>query len=440
MKATLLILSFLIIGACSQVEKQVSSDTVSGYYVSPSDKYVYVDGTRFMKPGGTPFVINAINIGYTFHEENETWTFDLANSDFQDIYDMGFNTVRLNFAWSQLEPECGLIDSAFVNDLKEYVSRAEKSDLFVILGMRQFLWGKGIPEGYGAPGWALLKKDTVHKHSGYHPSTAYVESPLIHTAFDNFWGNQKAEDGIGLIDHYASAWKYMAQTFAEDSMVIGYHIINNPSLGSPVAELTKKAVRNRKMALALDVVPVWRLTDFQLYYAALKDVEKDTSVYRDHWLDAFNPSIKRMEDQWLMPFYTIIGEAIRTEDNSHILFTEMSRMANEGADTGIRRIVYKSGNPETLQAVSSNIYGELIDLVHFKFERHHQAASRNVLPLMVGEWGNLGNEDNFYDYDPVPAAKMLADTFKFQNVSSAYWQFKPGLESESYFKVIKNML
>jgi endoglycosylceramidase len=438
--ASLLIMLLTLLDACSGVEQQDMPESSTDFMVSPSNKFIYTDDQDFMKPNGEPLIIKAINIGYRYHEENGSWSLNEGIKDFQKIHDLGFNAIKLNFSWSQVEPECGLFDSVFVKDLRQKVVEANKSGLYVILGMTQFLWGEGIPDGHGAPIWALIKTDTVHRHNGYHPSTAYVESPLIHTAFDNFWENTPAKDGKGLIDHYADSWKLIARMFNGDSLVLGYQIINDPFLGSSSAELTRKAVIKRMLPLTIHAVPVWRLSDFQVYYAALKDVEKDTLKLLDHWLAYFNPQVRELEEQWLMPFYTTIGSTIREVDKSHIIFTEMSQKASEGAIPGIRRIKYKSGQFEKQQAVSATLYDEKVDKATFRLNRLWQTSHRLHMPLFVSEWGKLDNFDNYYEYDPVPATKNLTSAFKGREISSSYWEFRPDLESESYYPVIHDLL
>lgn len=56
--------------------------------------------------------------------------------------------------------------------------------------------------------------------------------PAHWRAWDNFWANQPAPDGIGLQDHYAAAWRAVAARFAEEPGVLGYDFMNEPYPGS----------------------------------------------------------------------------------------------------------------------------------------------------------------------------------------------------------------
>src|SRR5690625_7014008 len=88
-----------------------------------------------------------------------------------------------------------------------------------------------VKYGDGAPEWATLDEDLPHV-TGDVWSDAYLMSPAVQTAFDNFWNNTPAEDGVGIQDRFAQLWKHIAERYADNRTVIGYDILNEPFIGS----------------------------------------------------------------------------------------------------------------------------------------------------------------------------------------------------------------
>ena len=90
---------------------------------------------------------------------------------------------------------------------------AEKYGLYVFLDMHQDLYSCKYSDG--APEWATLTDERPHITEGNMVwSDAYITSPAIQRAFDNFWANTPASDGVGIQEHYARAWRHVAKRYA----------------------------------------------------------------------------------------------------------------------------------------------------------------------------------------------------------------------------------
>src|SRR5204862_536860 len=96
----------------------------------------------------------------------------------------------------------------------------------------------------GAPAWATLTDGNGKGQQGGIWSDAYFTNPAVQAAFDNFWANKPAPDGVGLQDHFAHAWRHLAERYAGEPTVIGYDLFNEPNMGSrsPEAQLTMGVV------------------------------------------------------------------------------------------------------------------------------------------------------------------------------------------------------
>lgn len=154
--------------------------------------------------------------------------------DAQFLADNGFNVVRLGVIWAGVEPQPGVIDTAYLDSIKATVDMLADHGIYTIIDMHQDLYS-GTFYGEGAPEWASDGGGRPNQNAGF-PGNYYVNGALGH-AWDAFWGNADAPNGIGLIDNYSLTWQHIANYFSGNSAVIGYDIMNEPFPGSnyPVA-------------------------------------------------------------------------------------------------------------------------------------------------------------------------------------------------------------
>jgi endoglycosylceramidase len=161
---------------------------------------------------------------------------DTSQDDLAQMRALGFDVVRLCLSWSLLEPQPGQYSRTYLDRIAQVVGWARQQGVRVLLDMHQDAWsrfvaGAGLaapplaasPRGYdGAPRWATLT-DGI-------PSVALLGvrelDPAVQQAFTNFWLNRD-----GLQDHYIGAVAALAQRFRDDSDVLGYELINEPSPG-----------------------------------------------------------------------------------------------------------------------------------------------------------------------------------------------------------------
>ncbi|WP_233424668.1 cellulase family glycosylhydrolase [Mycolicibacter heraklionensis] len=141
----------------------------------------------------------------------------------------GFNSVRLGIIWAGVEPQPGVIDYDYLASVKETVEMLGRYNIVAILDMHQDLYNEEFG-GEGAPDWAVLTGGLPNPLLGF-PGT-YPLNPAQNYAWDSFWANAKAPDGIGLQNHYALSWQAVANYFKGDANVAGYDIMNEPWAGT----------------------------------------------------------------------------------------------------------------------------------------------------------------------------------------------------------------
>lgn len=141
----------------------------------------------------------------------------------------GFNVVRLGVIWAAVEPAPGVYNTDYLNSIKDTVNMLAGYGIYTIVDMHQDLYSS-VLGGEGAPQWATLTNGAANVSSGF-PGSYYL-NPAESKAWDNFWNNTVASNGLGLEDSYAAAWEQIADVLRGNSAVVGYDIMNEPFAGT----------------------------------------------------------------------------------------------------------------------------------------------------------------------------------------------------------------
>jgi len=178
-------------------------------YASPADGVLEgplsVNGTSIVNPVGRVVLLRGANYpGYELAPFPSTH----SESAYELFARAGFNVVRLPISWSNLEPIPGTFQESY---LEFYVDRdirwAKKYGIYLVLDMTQYNWATKFG-GVGAPEWAVNQ---------YPPTEVGMRR-----AVSDFW-NQ-----TDLQDHLATAWRKIAERYANETTVAGYDLLNEP--------------------------------------------------------------------------------------------------------------------------------------------------------------------------------------------------------------------
>ncbi len=208
---------------------------------------------------------------------------DVVPEDYALIASWGFTTLRMAISWSRIEPEPGVYDGAYLDEVRDALDRAQEAGLVVILEWHQDLWGRCSQEpgstyavnANGAPDWTCP--------DDYEPSV-FGHWQL----FDRFWDN---EDGVR--DAFVDAWGVVIDALGDHPAVAGYDVINEPqgSADTPDLELEYVFPAFREIVpalrdggaggiLLLDAT-IMRNETFQMATEPLSDIGPDL-VYAPH--------------------------------------------------------------------------------------------------------------------------------------------------------------
>ncbi len=431
----LLIALILLLGCKSEASNsEKSTDPIK----------ITIKNQHFVDNSGRQVILNGINVvskskeeGYIFQGDKEVYA---------NFKKLGFNSIRFIIIWAGLEPEPGVYNEEYLKEIDKRIKWAGENGLFVILDMHQDLFS--VKYADGAPEWATLDEGKPHV-TGDVWSDAYMMSPAVQTAFDNFWANKNAPDGIGLQDHFANLWKHVAKRYADNPTVIGYDLMNEPFPGSPALQAMPALLEaygklvyklEGEMMTEQQLAETWG--NVELRTAALKLIS-DKENYAQV-IDALYPYSQAFETKKLQLLYQKVSNAIRQVDTDHILFLEHSYFSNMGVKSSIERTTLPNGQPDSLVAYAPHGYDLVTDTenaanasaerVDFIFDRISEKGKQLQMPVWLGEWGA------YYAHGEkiIPVAQHAIGLIEQDLLGNAYWSYGTGMENQAYFKKVIN--
>jgi endoglycosylceramidase len=166
--------------------------------------------------------------------------FPLTADDADLIAAIGWNTVRLLLSWSRVEPEPGVYDEAYLDQVRDAVRLLASRGLYSIIDLHQDAWGATLvarPEetcqpdyqpalGWdGAPAWATLDENMPRCA----PAGIRELSPSVSTAFANFFSDAPGPGAIGIRSRYVAMLAHLGGVFGPEPGVAGYDLMNEPN-------------------------------------------------------------------------------------------------------------------------------------------------------------------------------------------------------------------
>lgn len=217
--------------------------------------------------------VNVTSLGeYWQGDSDHEPTRAMTDEDWDAMAARGFSVVRLVISWSRVEPERGVFDEAYLEEIERAVDEAEARGMYTVIDMHQDAFSAFVftPDGVecpagtnpakgwdGAPEWATLTDGLDTCLTGDRNS-----SPAVIAAWNHFWDNT---DGIR--DEFVASWAAVATRFAGRPAVAGYDLLNEPEVSRPGDALTPSYD-----ALVRDTV------------TAIRDAENGAGASFDHLL------------------------------------------------------------------------------------------------------------------------------------------------------------
>jgi endoglycosylceramidase len=142
----------------------------------------------------------------------------------------GFNLVRLAAFHGAYEREPGQFTESYLDSFVRTQRLLARHGIFTLFDFHQDMLNPRY-QGRGFADWFIQDDGLPNMPQAGFPGNYFVNSAL-NRAYDNLWANVPAPDGVGLQDHFAEAWRRVAERFARRSHIAGYDLFNEPWPGS----------------------------------------------------------------------------------------------------------------------------------------------------------------------------------------------------------------
>jgi len=214
-------LALLALGCTSPgTSPGTSTDTATGTATVDIPDRIHLAGGRIRDASGRALVLRGANDSNDAKDPGTGFLGWTTRDDMDKLRAWGFDSVRLLTFWEAIEPTEGQLDDAYLDALEDRVNRATDAGLMVILDMHQDLWGRGFG-GDGGAEWTCDAK----LYDSFEPTDPWglgYLSDQVWTCFDRFWASDDLQD------HYVDAWAAVAERVADNPMVIGFDLMNEP--------------------------------------------------------------------------------------------------------------------------------------------------------------------------------------------------------------------
>eukprot|EP00475_Leptophrys_vorax_P035095 TRINITY_DN5745_c0_g1_i1.p1 TRINITY_DN5745_c0_g1~~TRINITY_DN5745_c0_g1_i1.p1 ORF type:complete len:531 (-),score=105.03 TRINITY_DN5745_c0_g1_i1:143-1735(-) len=210
------------------------------------------------------------------------WRWSLSKEDFQIMFDMGLNVIRLGVMWPGVEPVRNQYNHTYLKLLSSIVDQAGEYGINVVLDMHQDTLsaktcGEGIPDWAfdGDPDfpfpWPFYQKITPGPDG--HPTPeecSHVNSPGELTKSASYAYQSIYSNRDGLRDSFANCWKVVAAHFRHAKNIVGYNLINEPFAGD---------IWQNPALLVPGVADTFNLQPlYNVVARAIREVDEDTLI------------------------------------------------------------------------------------------------------------------------------------------------------------------
>lgn len=400
--------------------------------------FLGVENQCFVDTQNREVILNGIN--HVVKDPAQNYLYPDDEQLFQTFREYGFNCIRYGIIWDGLEPEPGAINEEYLQEIDKRVRWAEENGIWLILDMHQDLFSRKFSDG--APLWATLDQEKPHQ-TGVIWSDAYLMSPAVQQAFDSFWQNVPAEDGVGLQDHYIQVWKVLADRYKNSPAVAGFDVMNEPFMGSQAPLVFEDLLQGYVQAASQSGVTLPDIATLQESFMnetsrlELLETLQDKAFFRQI-LQAASPKVKAFEEDVLTPFYQKVRDAIRSTGSRQLLFLEHSYFCNMGIPSYFQVPRDSSNQPDQHCVYAPHGYDlvtdtKALDKTNFNrteviFEQIFQNGKEKGLPVWIGEWGAFYMGNKFQK-----AACHIIGMIEKEKAGQTFWCWWPQIETQDFF-------
>lgn len=415
---------------------------------------IYTEGLKFRDEKGRECIFNGINLvnkGKPTLSGDRKYKFKWDEDTLREIKELGFNLIRLGVIWDAVEPEPGVYDEEYLDEIEKIVKYCEKYGLYFFIDMHQDLYGPKSGLGDGAPYWACLTGDEQFKKAAFIWAEGYFYGRAVQKSFDAFWRNEKV-NGKGLQDYYCDMLKHVARRFSKSPAYFGFDLMNEPYPGTSggkvfttliettvkmAEEMAGRASRKFELSSCFDkgreksgffrlIGKTAARVASPAKLAALKEILSKKELFHKAVLSC-EDIIRDFDVNFYSPFINKGAAAVREVTDKGIILMENSYYSNLGIPYSAPPVEV-NGKREPQLAFAPHGYDLLVDSPLYKyasneradsiFEEHMRSQQRLQVPVVVGEWGGFTGGSEWIGH-----IDHLIEFFNRNNWSCVYWAY-----------------
>ncbi len=241
---------------------------------SVSEGKPYVQGITLRAPDGSPLLLEGFNIFITY-----------SLSDLQWIKNHGYNSVRVNVRWQEIEPTQGNINWS---KLDTFLANCETVGLYAIIDMYQWEYSPyfSFTSGIGFPSWLVA-------------NGGYANSAAGQQAFsDDFF--LKRGYGATSWAKFVGLWEKIVTRYKDNPRVWAYEVLNEPMQGAGHTNAARAAAMDRYR----EIVPI------------IRAIDPETCIILHRLDDGYNQDLNESNIVWSRSLYAYMGTTKSTIDST----------------------------------------------------------------------------------------------------------------------------
>lgn len=174
---------------------------------------------------GRTVLHRGMNLNNQAKRASDGYTHGRSTTELAHLVSHGFTAIRLLTFWEAVEPERGVYDEAYLDQLRSDIAALEALGLDVIVDLHQDVYGEGF-SSTGFPDWTCAAENYENFVASEVDWFFNYFNQGVLDCFDNFW----ADDALQA--DYAAMTAHLVNAVHESPAVVAIDVINEPFWGT----------------------------------------------------------------------------------------------------------------------------------------------------------------------------------------------------------------
>lgn len=173
--------------------------------------------------------------GLTLYKKKPPFLDQMTDSDLDYVTREGFNAFRINWIWEAAEPRPGHFEDGHFDQVVALNDRMAKYGIRTLIGSANNSYSSKFG-GFGAPIWASVNREFCTKPDEQTVCLKNIQDRYLgldgeYEAWDSFYDNAPAPDGVGVLTHFTRTWQRLASRLKDKNNVFALDLFHEPAPG-----------------------------------------------------------------------------------------------------------------------------------------------------------------------------------------------------------------